>query len=88
MIDADGKNPIRLTDGLMDSNPDWSPDGTKIVYDTVHVPEDHHLAPGGITVIDADGKNKRLLKNEGGVFPSWSPDGKRIVCTRTVARFT
>ncbi len=79
MIDADGKNPMRLTDGLVDCCPDWSPDGTKIVYVTALVPEDHDLAPGGITVMDADGKDKRLLKNEGGVFPSWSPDGKRIV---------
>ena len=81
VIDADGKNPIRLTDGLVDSNPDWSPDGTKIVYDTVRVPEDHELAPGGITVMDADGKDKRLLKNARGLHPSWSPDGKRIVYT-------
>ena len=68
VIDADGKNPIRLTDGLASVFPDWSPDGTKIVYDTA----------GGITVMDADGKDKRLLANKG-AFPSWSPDGKRIV---------
>ncbi len=79
VIDADGKNPIRLTDGVTDVNPDWSPDGKKIAYDTVLVPEDHNLAPGGITVMDADGNDKRLLKNEGGAHPSWSPDGKRIV---------
>ena len=78
VIDADGKNPIRLTDGLRDHLPDWSPDGTKIVYDTVHVPEDHDLAPGGITVMDADGTNKRLVKNARGLHPTWSPDGKRI----------
>ncbi len=67
VIDADGKNPIRLTDGFGDSNPDWSPDGTKIVYDAI-----------GITVIDADGSNKRLVKNARGLHPTWSPDGKRI----------
>ena len=78
VIDADGKNPIRLTDGLVDANPDWSPDGTKIVYDTVHVPEDHDLAPGGITVMEADGKNRRLVKNSIGLHPTWSPDGKQI----------
>ncbi len=78
VIDADGKNPIRLTDGLRDVFPDWSPDGKKIVYDAHLVPEDHHLAPGGITVMDADGKNKRLLKKAGGLHPTWSPDGKRI----------
>ena len=68
VIDADGKNPIRLTDGLVDTYPDWSPDGTKIVYD----------APAGITVMDADGKDKRLVKNARGLHPTWSPDGKRI----------
>ena len=52
VIDADGKNPIRLTDGLVDTYPDWSPDGTKILYDAHLVPEDHHLAPGGIAVMD------------------------------------
>ena len=78
VIDADGKNPIRLTDGLVDSYPDWSPDGTKIVYDAHLVPEGHNLAPGGIAVMDADGNNKRLVKNARGVHPTWSPDGKRI----------
>ncbi len=78
VIDADGKNPIRLTDGLVDTFPDWSPDGTRIVYDTHLVPEEHDLAPGGITVMDADGKNKRLVKNARGLHPTWSPDGKRI----------
>ena len=78
VIDADGKNPIRLTDGLVDTYPDWSPDGTKILYDAHLVPEDHNLAPGGIAVMDADGKNKRLLKKARGLHPTWSPDGKRI----------
>ena len=76
-IDADGKNPIRLTDGLVDSYPDWSPDGTKIVYDAHLHPEEHHVAPAGITVMDADGNNKRLLTREG-AHPTWSPDSKRI----------
>ena len=61
VIDADGKNPIRLTDGFVDIFPAWSPDGTKILYVTHLVPEDHNLAPGGITVMDADGKDKRLV---------------------------
>ena len=78
VIDADGKNPIRLTDGLVDSYPDWSPDGTKIVYGAHLHPDEHHVAPAGITVMDAaDGKDKRLLTGEG-AHPTWSPDGKRI----------
>ena len=78
VIDANGKNPIRLTDGASDSYPDWSPDGKTILYFAGHVPADHDLAPGGIVAMDADGNNKRLLKNRGGIHPSWSPDGNRI----------
>ena len=78
VIHAEGRNPVRLTDGGSDSYPDWSPDGRKIAYAANHVPEDHDLAPGGIVVMDADGKGKRLLKNQGGIHPSWSPDGDRI----------
>ena len=77
VIDADGKNPIRLTDGLVDSYPDWSPDGTKIVYDAHLHPDEHHVAPAGITVMVADGKDKTLLTREG-AHPTWSPDSKRI----------
>ena len=78
VIDADGKNPVRLTDGVSDSYPDWSPDGKTILYVAGHVPELHDLAPGGIVAMDADGKDKRLLKNRGGIHPAWSPDGDRI----------
>ena len=78
VIDADGTNPIRLTDGWMDTYPDWSPDGKKILYDAHPHPEEHDIAPSGITVMDADGNNKRLVKNPRGVHPTWSPDGKRI----------
>ncbi len=78
VIDADGKNPMRLTDGLVDILPDWSPDGTKILYGAHRVPKDHDLAPGGIVLMDADGTNKKLVKNARGGHPSWSPDGKRI----------
>ncbi len=78
VIDANGTNPIRLTDGASDSYPDWSPDGKTILYVAGHVPANHDLAPGGIVAMDADGKDKRLLKNRGGIHPSWSPDGNRI----------
>ena len=84
VIDADGKNPIRLSDGWVDSYPDWSPDGKKILYDAHHGPEEHDVALAGLTVMDADGNNKRLLADGGvGVHPTWSPDGKRIACIST-----
>ena len=77
VIDADGKNRTRLTDGLRDAYPDWSPHGKTIVYDAHLHPDEHDIAPSGITAMDADGNNKRLLTGEG-AHPSWSPDSKRI----------
>ncbi len=80
VIDADGENPVRLTDGLVDANPNWSPDGKLIAYDTDRDPEAPDLSPRVIFVMDADGQNKRQLVEEPGwsTHPSWSPDGKRI----------
>ena len=69
VIDADGENPIRLTDGVWDRNPDWSPDGSRIAYYT----NDH------IGVMDSNGENqRRLTKNGWHEHPTWSPDGGSI----------
>ena len=73
LMDADGKNPIRLTDTVKDDYPAWSPDGKKIAFSSstdgkkiVH-----------IAVMDADGNNRVKLEHHA-MQPSWSPDGKEI----------
>jgi Tol biopolymer transport system component len=48
-------------------NPKFSLDGTRIVFQ----------GGGGISVMNADGTNARLILNFGGI-PAWSPDGARI----------
>jgi tricorn protease len=51
-------------------HPVWSPDGSKLAYDD---------AEARIWVIDRDGKNKRLVGDDGGMVQhdySWSPDNR------------
>jgi len=74
-MDAEGKNPRRLTNNVAnDTSPDWSPDGQRIAFISNRDGNDE------LYVMDADGKNPRRLTNhpgwDGG--PSWSPDGQRI----------
>jgi Tol biopolymer transport system component len=78
VMNADGTGVAQLTaddfQHLHSTNLSWSPDGTKIAYisgdDLVH-----HLS-----VINADGTEKRLLREANSPFLDivWSPDGTRI----------
>jgi len=76
------KNRIRARD----ANPTWSPDGNWIAWSTDLVPQkaDDLGAGAGalqnIWIMPASSpEKKRQLTTEGGVMPSFSPDGKRIV---------
>ena len=70
VMDSDGGNEVRLTDDpAWDSQPAWSPDGTRIVFY-----RGHH-----IYVMDSDGQNLMELTGPlGGTDPAWSPDGQWI----------
>ena len=59
--------------------PDWSADGTKIVY------ESNQTGDYRIWVMNADGSGQRRLANDPGFMdlqPAWSPDGRNIVFSR------
>ena len=84
VMDADGNNLQRFTDHKFDDrHPSWSPDGERIIFGARR--EGHFETKFAITyeiyVMDADGQNEqRLTENrKNDWFPSWSPDGKRIV---------
>jgi Tol biopolymer transport system component len=83
VMDADGSNRRRVTHaGGHDFDPSLSPDGTRVVFRTSR----GHFEPDlvgsgaeGILVVGVDGRNEHEIQPpQGGLFPDWSPDGKRI----------
>ena len=60
-MDADGSNPHPLTTGPApkDQVPDWSPDGSKIVFHA------GGFGSGGIWVMNADGSGQHQLSGCG-----------------------
>ncbi|MBX3023709.1 PD40 domain-containing protein [bacterium] len=73
VINADGSGRRKLTDTPEDSEsqPVWSPDGTRIAF----------IDNAGISVMNADGSGRRQVAagSPRAVYPAWSPDGREIV---------
>ena len=75
VADADGSHSQQLTFGDHHNwSPRWSPDGTKIVFESTRDDERQ------IYVMDTDGQNQTNLSNDKKMShaPSWSPDGSHI----------
>ncbi len=81
---ANVKGPKNLTNSpeAIDDDPDWSPDGERIVFTSHPVTDDPRLSnQAEIHVINADGTGLTRLTFNGEEerAPSWSPDGTRMV---------
>lgn len=86
-IQPDGTGLIELPeiDEVSDSQPAWSPDGSRIAY--VRWPGED-LGSTDIWLMDADGTNReRVTRNARYDYhPAWSPDGTMLVFERIMDR--
>ena len=85
IMNADGSDPVNLTQGRDCISPAWSPDGTKIAYIGDVFDDDQY--GGEIWVMDADGGNPQRLTDDRVTLwlslalkesLSWSEDGSSI----------
>ena len=87
LVDADGSNIRRLTAPVLEAafNPDWSPNGTKIVFSTRGFYPPNTVSPQ-LWVINTDGTDVTQVTFPGAsaadTFVSWAPQGNAIVFER------
>jgi TolB protein len=85
IVNADGSGARNLTNHPGgDSHPSWSPDGRQVVFCSNRDDGRHD----DIYVVNVDGSGLKRLTEGGGywnTFPSFSPDGKRILFRRLLS---
>lgn len=84
IINIDGSGDRAITPRRKRSiDPDWSPDGSQIVYAQVRIVGE--IGQQRIVVMNADGTGRRPLTAFGGpdeINPKWMPDGETIIFER------
>ncbi len=78
VMERTGENVRFVTDNCY--NPAWSPDGKEIVCSTHShpIPATRNTRPASLWIVDVENGNKRMLCENDGMQPSWSPNGHRV----------
>jgi Vacuolar protein sorting-associated protein 62/WD40-like Beta Propeller Repeat len=59
-------------------NPTFSPNGSKIAFDSVHLPSEKEEVEPGLWVVNSNGTEPKQLTGNGESEPDWSPDGTQL----------
>jgi Tol biopolymer transport system component len=84
VMNANGSGRRRITRSGRgtDFDPDFSPNGRRIVFRTSrgrYAPDTHGIGLEGIFVVNARSRRERQIQpRTGGLFPAWSPNGQKI----------
>jgi hypothetical protein len=78
-VNPDGSGGLQINYDQNANNLFWSPDGTKVVYDTC-TPPPYYCDTFQIAMMNADGTGQPIFLTSGSsnVEPAWSPDGRYI----------
>ena len=90
MMNPDGTGVVTVVDSPgVDMHPNWSPDGTRLVFSHGHNHWEPGPGPGGgrwvkdgeveLYVVNVDGTGLRRLTTVPAAVADWSPDGRRIL---------